>query len=197
MLPDYYYHIFISYSRLGDVPGWVHTHFLPVLTNRMDAVWNESPQIFIDQKIDVGSDWPEDLANALHHSCCMLAIWSPSFFRSKWCMAEWETMLAREQQTGLRSRGHTMGLVYPVVFSDGEYFPEAAKRTQSKFDLKDYTYPYPQFRNTPEYLKFHDKMTEVANGLVRLLQEVPPWNAAWTVVRPPPNTLDEPRFKRL
>jgi len=61
MPPGYHYHIFISYSRSGDVPSWVHTHFLPVLTNRMDAVLNERPQIFIDQQIDVGSDWPESL----------------------------------------------------------------------------------------------------------------------------------------
>jgi len=197
MVSGYEYHVFISYNRSGDVGEWVRTHFHPVLRRRLESVLKEEPRIFIDEKLDVGSDWPHSLADALHKSSYMLAVWTPSYFRSKWCMAEWETILERERRSGLRAPGHTGGLVYPVVYSDGESFPEEAKRIQSRLDLHDYAYPYEQFKKTEKYLHFFDKVTDIANELKTRLDTVPQWDAEWPRLRPDPEGPAAPHFARL
>src|SRR5262245_60206696 len=112
MRKGYQHHFFISYSRSGDVPDWLDNHFLPVLTNRLIAVMDENPKIFVDKRIETGSDWPEVLANALRRSCYMVAIWTPHYFRSRWCLAEWESMRFRERQLKTLSTSTKKGLVY-------------------------------------------------------------------------------------
>ena len=97
ILSGYKYHIFISYRRAGEAGEWVHNHFFPVLKGRLESMLPEEPKIFIDENIEKGSKWPEKLAQALHQSRCMIAVWSPGYFRSTWCVAEWETLLARER----------------------------------------------------------------------------------------------------
>jgi len=197
LIDGYKHHVFVSYARSGDIPGWLHTHFVPVLTNRLEAILDEDPDIFVDQKIEVGTDWPDVLDEALNQSCCMIAVWSPKYFRSKWCLAEWETMLAREEKLGLKSNG-SPGLVYPVVYSGGKSFPEIARRTQQRVDLSGYAYPYPQFRNTDKFLAFHDKVSEIADDLQQWLDNVPPWSPDWERIKKPEmSEPDPPRFRRL
>ena len=196
MFEGYKHHIFISYSRSGDVPDWLHNHFLPVLSNRLEAVLDEDPQIFVDRDIPYGAEWPDALADALRHSCHLLAVWSPRYFRSSWCLAEWRTMLEREKALGLRPGGDP-GLVYPVVFSDGEHFPEEAKKMQYRTDLRDFAYPYPQFRTSEKYLNFHDRMVGIANDIKDRLARTPKWDGSWTEVRPEPEPLGRQRFQRL
>ena len=197
MAPSYQYHIFISYSRAGEARKWVHNHFLPVLKARLESVLSEAPAIFIDQDIEVGSAWPQKLADALHQSCCMVAVWTPSYFRSKWCVAEWKTILERERRAGLKAPGNTGGLVYPVVYSNGDSFPAEAKQTQSRFDLREFAYPYPQFSKSMKYLAFFDKMTVVADELKTRLATVPEWDTTWPTLRPSPELPAQPQFVRL
>jgi hypothetical protein len=160
-------------------------------------VLHEEPSVFVDQDIDYGSDWPDTLAHALHRSCHMLAIWSPSYFRSKWCVAEWETIRERERQAGLRTGGIGTSLIYPVVYSDGESFPPDAKRTQSRVDLHDYAYPYEQFKKSEKYLAFFDKITLIADELKTRLDSVPDWNAEWPMLKPQSVAIPQPQFARL
>jgi len=159
-------------------------------------VLGEDPEVFFDGQLEVGADWPEALAEALNYSCCMVAVWSPTYFRSKWCMAEWQTMSAREQEFGIKLDG-LPGLVYPVVYSDGDYFPEEAKRTQQKRDLQDYAYPYAQFKNSEKYLIFHDKVAEIAKDLEKWLRRIPDYSSDWQSVRPEPTAPYLPKFRRL
>jgi TIR domain len=197
MLHGYSYHYFISYSRSGDAGKWVHNHFFPVLKGRLEAILGEPPALFIDQDIEVGSAWPQKLADALHQSRCMVAVWTPSYFRSPWCVAEWETVLERERRVGLKMPGNCGGLVYPVVYSNGDSFPSEAKQTQSRFDFREYAYPYKQFTKTMKYLTFFDKVSELAEQLKRKLDTVPDWDATWPTLRPSPNLPMQPQFVRL
>lgn len=197
MLTGYEYHLFISYPRSGDVSEWVLNHFLPRLANCLESTMSDVPRIFVDEEVETGSDWPQKLADALHRSCCLLTVWTPPYFRSKWCMAEWQTFLSRERNLGFKTSENPSGLVYPVVFSDGDYFPDEAKRTQSRRDLIDCTYPQPQFRNVSKYLEFHDKVGKIAHELDQWLVHVPPWDPNWQPVRPDPLPPYIPRFARL
>ena len=82
----YKYHIFISYSRSGDVPERIRNHFLPVLANQLDGLLNEEPEIFVDYSIDIGTKWPDILCEALQRSRCLLSVWTLRYFRSGWCL---------------------------------------------------------------------------------------------------------------
>ncbi len=197
MIDDYEYHLFMSYSRSGDVPEWLYNHFLPVLRNRLDAVLPEEPQLFIDKDIEKGSDWPETLSNALHRSCYLLAILTPRYFRSEWCLAEWQTMRARENQIKTTTKNNVPRLIYPIVFSDGEHFPEEAKRMQWRTEMHQYAYPYPQFRKTERYLVFHDVVGEIADELAKKLKLAPPWNSKWESMTPDSKLSLIPKFPRF
>jgi hypothetical protein len=181
----------------SNVPEWLENHFLPVLKKRLEAELNEDPRLFIDKQTEVGADWPETLADALNRSCCLIAIWSPHYFRSTWCLAEWETIKYREQEAGFRTNNNSCGLIYPVVFSDGEWFPEEAKRMQYRDDFRNFAYPYKQFRESQLYLEFHDRVAEVARQLVERLKQVPPWNLKWQSIRPSSTPPFIPTFQRL
>lgn len=176
---------------------WVRNHLCPVLRRQLESEMNEEPRVFVDEDIDTGSAWPELLARKLHRSCCLLTVWTPQFFRSKWCLAEWKSMQLREQRLGLLTTENPKGLVYPVVFADGDFFPEEAKRIQSRLDLRDYAYPYLQFRESAKYLDFHDKVRQVAQELVRMLGRTPAWDSNWESFRPEPETPLAVSFKRL
>lgn len=193
----YIYHAFISYSRSGVAAEWLHNHFLPVLIDCLTNELPEQPELFVDAQIDVGADWPLNLVDALHHSCYMIALWTPPYFRSTWCVAEWNTMRQRERHLGLHTSANTAGLIYPIVLGDGDSFPLDARRTQQQRDLKQYAYPYRQFRDSQKYLAFHDTVQQIALDFAQLLTCVPTWNPDWKPAEPtvlPPFT---PRFSRL
>ena len=199
MEQGYEYHVFVSYRRSGDVGEWVNNHFHPLLVRRLEALLNEEPRVFIDREMDIGTDWPSRLSDALHKSCCMVAVWSPSYFRSKWCLAEWQTIVERERMEGLKAPPSHAGLTYPVVYSDGDSFPAEAQAVQSRLDMHDFAYPFEQFRKSEKYLAFFDRMHEVAEDVTARLRTAPVWNADWP--RMPSSTaqmqLASPHFTRL
>jgi hypothetical protein len=124
-----------SYLRNGKpqetaVGAWVKQVFYPELC----ALWNEQQpdaQVFLDEEsIPTGAHWPSYLKEAIRDSRCLLPIWSPPYFGSRWCKAELESMRLREKQCNIHlAQGR--GLVVPVVFHDGDSFPAEARFTQN------------------------------------------------------------------
>lgn len=180
----YEYDIFLSYPRQGSVGIWVHQHFLPLLQESLDGQLADSPKIFVDGAQPTGVTWPANIQKALLESRLLVAVWTPPYFRSDWCKAEWTSMLEREMVLEKQGLKPARGLVYPVVYSDGKHFDPRAKATQQR-SLRDYTYPYPSFKDTVAYLAFHDAMKEVAFEIEEHLNAIPPWDPTWTVVLPP------------
>lgn len=181
---DYEYDIFLSYTRKPPVGTWVKNHFLPLLEEWLGAFSPEEPRIYVDWQQQTGVHWPANLRRALKYSRCLVAVWSPFYFRSSWCVAEWQSMREREKLLGLGTHDKPKGLVYPVVFSDGLHFPEEAKRTQY-VDLSLWNIPYEHYRNTDRYIEFTEKMQFVAQDLAKFVVLAPPWQNDWPVVEPP------------
>ena len=179
MEPGYEYHVFVSYKRSGDVGEWVHNHFHPLLVRRLEALLDEDPRVFIDREIDIGADWPTRLSDALHKSCCLVSIWTPSYFRSKWCLAEWQTIAERERIEVASNVGNRLSLTYPIVYSDGDSFPVEAKSVQGRLDMHDFAYPFEQFRRSEKYMAFFDRMHDVAESVAARINSVPAWNDNW------------------
>jgi hypothetical protein len=183
MAEDYAYDVFVSYRHKQPVMDWVKNHFHPLLDQRLpDAMPVEhETKIFVDfDEIETGAAWPAKLREALRKSRCIVAVWSPEYFRSEWCMAEWRTFVERERLLGLPA--DRQRLIYPVVFADGEHFPHDAKETQHR-DLKKWNLPHLSFRNSLEFLDFDKEVQAVANELATMILKVPAWNE-WPILLP-------------
>ncbi len=142
MPEDYRYDIFISYlhtnpnGREAATYTWVREYVHPELERWLpeSVPRGHQTQVFLDDiNIKIGTEWPLVLQQALQTSRCLLAVLSRQYFSSKWCLAEWNTMLEREKLLGLRTREKPSGLIYPIIFSgEEEDFDEAAKTIQQK-----------------------------------------------------------------
>lgn len=93
--------------------------------------------------------------------------------------------------------GSVPALTYPIVFGDGEFFPDDAKATQQTLDLKRFAYPYRQFRDTALYLEFDDTVRRIAEELTRRLVMLPPWCPTWPTLSPDPEPQPLPVFPRI
>jgi hypothetical protein len=185
-MSDYGYDIFLSYSRRGgNAARWVQTHLVEVLTKCLEDELGRTPKVFLDTRMETGTKWPLELERGLRRSRMLLAVLSPLYFKSEWCLAEWESMALREHSVGMTSPEAPNGLIFPLVYSDGESFPESARERQSR-SVKDWGYPYPQFASSLAYLDFHDEMKSVAAELGAQLEAVPAWREGWPIERPRP-----------
>lgn len=197
---DYQYDVFLSYRREWPALDWVQNHF----SWRLEKLLGEfmppahAPKIFVDTKeIETGQEWPLVLREALKNSRCLVAVWSPEYFRSKWCVAELGSMMEREKLLGYRTEANPESrLVYPVVFNDGIHFPDYTKGILGR-DLRTWNYPDPIFAKTKKIVGFHDEMKSLAEELANLILQVPPWREDWPIVTPPaapPATVHVPRL---
>lgn len=195
-MPGYEFDVFISYIHRGNPHGWMHNNFLPRLRDCLDDHLSHDPKVFIDETMPVGVNWPVRLENALNRSKIMVAIFSPQYFRSRWCLAEWETMVARERLFGLNSAAQPHGLIFPILFSDSDNFPQYAKE-RTWHDLTAWNRPDLSFQQSLAFEGFHEQVQDIAIKLAKLLPRVPDWQPDWPTHRPDPPTRPTtpiPRF---
>jgi TIR domain len=183
---DYQYDVFLSYPVHSLAGEWVRNHFLPVLKEELDAQ-TPNPRLFCWTENEVGVIWDKKLEIAHATSKVMVAVLTPPyFFQSRWCPIEWHTMVERERiaQLGLEL-DWTDSLICPVLFSDGSNLPVGARRVTS-LDFRDWAFPEPVFRQTPEFIRFRRKVRELAEMIVsnRLLI-APRWSRGWPVIHSP------------
>ncbi len=170
----------MSYRHETPVLDWGRNHFFPLLRQRLPAAMPATPRIFIDEdSIEKGARWPATLRKGLKTAKCMVAIWTPEYFRSSWCLTEWHSMRDRETQLGLDPA--RAGLIYPIVFADGQHFPQEAKDTQSGKDFTDWNYPHAVFRQSTEYLKFDRAVQQLCQELADMIQRAPAWQQDFPV----------------
>jgi hypothetical protein len=176
---DYEFDVFVSYRRKGNPLHWVRNHFFPRLRDCLDDHLEKEPNLFIDEQMEIGSIWPDRLEDALSRTKILVSVYSPQYFRSRWCLAEWQSMADREKLLGHK------GLIYPVLFSDSENFPSFARERVWR-DLKKWNLPDPSFQQSPNWHGFHQQVEDIAIDLDRLLKVVPDWRPDWPVHRPDP-----------
>ena len=183
---DYDFDIFLSYPRKGNPGRWVHHHFHPLLRDCLNDHLGHDVQIFLDTEQPTGIPWPDHLKEALQKSRLLVAVWTPLYFRSSWCVAEWKSMLAREDLLDGEGQKPLRGLVYPIKYSDGDHFDQRAKDTLYRRDLSEFAFPYSCFTDSTKYLDFHATMNTVAVELEHHLQDTPPWRPNWPLIEPVP-----------
>lgn len=195
-MSGYEFDVFISYSRSNNSSNWVRNHFHARLLDCLDDQLGTTPRVFRDEEMERGVHWPNRLANALLRSKIMVAIYTAPYFRSRWCMAEWQSMRDREAMLGLTGSERAQGLVYPILVADSENFPPEA-RYRTWWDFKRWYRPDLVFQQTKRWLGFHQEVEKVAIDLARLLPQVPHWEPGWPIERPDPPLpppVQVPRF---
>jgi FxsC-like protein len=79
--------------------------------------------------IELGADWPARLTEALATARVLVAVCSPSYFRSEVCGKEWQLFTRIDHQR--RGSGDRPANLLPITWVRSPRLPEAARRLQS------------------------------------------------------------------
>ena len=134
----YEHDVFVSYKRDLETLHWLGEHFVPLLAHRLSLELGREVDIYVHEitaHITPGASWPLELGRELASSRTLIALWTRTYFNSRWCTEEMCRMLAREKETGCRTAENSYGLVVPMVIHDGEDFPQDLEHVQ-RIELK-------------------------------------------------------------
>ncbi len=182
----YQYDIFISYKRSNTGTRWVRNYLYPLLNDRLQQNSPVEVRLSCDFQIEDGALWPAEIENRIQNSAILLAVWSAEYFRSSWCMAEWQSFRRREASLGLSSRKKPTGLVYPIRYADGDHFHPDAKLTQCQKDFSTLNCAEEALRNSNDYLDFDRLVSQMAIDLVHRLNRAPNWRRNFPIAKPRP-----------
>lgn len=188
---SYKYDIFVSYKRHNKTNAW-HLGLLEILEVWLSQELQRDARIFFDSEdIKTGDRWKEKLAEALLHSRCLLCLWSPMYFQSKWCVVEWQAFLEREERCG-------GGLIIPANIHDGTHYPNAAKAIQSR-DFSRFASTSPRFWDSHLALEFEqDHLKSFAEELRQAILASPEFCNSFPLPEAPDQELmiGEAKFQR-
>jgi hypothetical protein len=172
----YDFEIFFSYKRSPESNSW-HSGLKDALAHWVsEELDGEDVRIFFDlENINVGSVWKAKISRALCSSKCLVAVWSPEYFRSKYCVAEWLTFDRRSKLTNRE-------LIAPASRQDGKFFPIDARALQiAKFN--DYALIATKFWETAYAAQFEvDLIKPFARDVAKLIREAPDFVDSFPVV---------------
>jgi hypothetical protein len=180
----YRYDVFVSYKREPPNKRLV-TPWLREVLDRIEywlrqEVGGRGVHFFFDEEsIEVGDDWPDEIRDALLSAKCLLPVWAPEYFHSRWCVAEWKSFLAREQLISGRTQQRCR-LTAPIKFHDGSWFPPEAQRVQ-QLDLSTYAGTTQAFWASPRADELDRRIMTFAPALARVISGAPPYEAGWPV----------------
>jgi len=190
---DYEYDAFLSYRRDKLVLEWIIEFEARLKFWLSQELGGRDARIFVDRDcIEIGDRWPDSVRAGIRSSKCMIGIWSPRYFQSRWCVSEWHSFLAREQQVELGV--HT--LVAPVRFHDGEYFPSQAANVQC-VDFSNYTATIPAFWQSQRAVEFEGPLKAFARSVAAVVRRAPPFRPDWPVVESEPLEPPNVELRRL
>jgi len=182
---SYEYEAFFSYKRDPESDDW-HAKVKTKLEFWLkQELKKPNVRIFFDtEEIRSGMRWRQKLATALKQSRCIVCVWSPLYFQSKWCVSEWKTFLAREEKT-------KKDLVMPASYFDGETFPpQASARQFPKFN--DYASTMPSFWTTALADTFErERLRPFAHELAAMITNAPEYNEDFPISEVPDDQVEE------
>lgn len=168
----YRHHVFISYCRDPHAwTAWTRDEFRHLMAIYLKEELGIAPDIFVDDRMEEGADWPTELGEHLATSRIMVPIFSGDYFGSAWCLHELDLMLERSKTTG-QAR-----LIVPVVVHDGNLIPKEAARIQPA-DFKVFRVAYIQ-RGTTLYQEFSQRMKALAPSLRAAILSAPQYSDDW------------------
>jgi hypothetical protein len=132
-------------------------------------------RMFMDlEGLSTGDHWKSKLSHALKHSKCLVAVWSPEYFQSAYCLSEWKAFQDRAQIVGHENTA----LVAPIRFHDGEHFPLEAREVHMA-DFREHTSIVEGFWTTSKAVELGDLIKRFAGDVARLVEKAPEFDPAW------------------
>jgi hypothetical protein len=192
----YEWDLFISYRRKPGIRAWVLELLRPQLEEWLAETVAYEPKLFVDESIETGATWPEALRVAISKSRLLVPVLTATYFRSAWCLAELETMFARENLLGLRAPGTAEGLILPILWAGRELFPEHVAQIQHT-DFTAWAYRPPFFTDSAHNVAFQGAVKDFAEKVARRLTCAPEWQEGWPIRLPRPAAPSEFRLPRL
>jgi TIR domain len=164
---DYRYDIFLSVKRDDTFGDWLRSHFIPLFFSylKQDVIVKchrkFSDYFFYEQTLRPGDPWPDELKDGIRRSRVALALCSPEYFYSDWCLTEFYSFLNRGGK-----------VLVPVSIYDGEAFPKDARNIQSA-DLSQYVLVGKGFKDTERYIEFQDKLKTLSKDVAERIGAAP------------------------
>lgn len=169
----YKHHIFFSYKRDPLTIDW-HREVVARIKLYVCMELNldrKDFHVFFDEKtIEAGDEWVEELSDAIKSSKCLVAIWSPDYFHSPWCLTEFHSFLKRQED--LKKKGIKAGLIIPASYHDGQHFPSEAKAIQF-LDFTEYASTISAFWRSSDAVEFEKKIKEFAKSIANKIENAP------------------------
>lgn len=195
---QYEFEVFVSYRRgeclrpggaiqLAEEGRWVHDVFLPDFRARLDHYY-PGARLAFDAALPYGATWDPKLQAWLKCSKCMVAIWSPMYFRSKYCRSELHSMLERERALAEDGAGAAPRLVIPLAFADGQWFDDEAKARQWAKDFASFSGFVKPIQHEKRRHAFVRALDRLCEQVCQAIQAAPAWqeNFPWVEVEPLP-----------
>lgn len=170
---DYEHDIFISYRREENWTSWTRDLFCWLLRSYLQQDLSRTPKIFVDERLEVGSDWVHELATHLARSRVVVAIFSGDYFASPWCLHELDLIIERQQAT---ANAHS-GILIPLIAHDGDLIPTVVDRTLHR-DVSPFRRVGFGLQN-PRFGDFSDLVHDVSKEIARRILAAPPFDEAW------------------
>jgi hypothetical protein len=169
---NYRYDLFISYKAHPSWNFWSRNLLYEFIQGYLIDALPDNPNVFIDDHTQTGENWANKLGEALGSTRVMLAVLTPPYFKSQWCVHELDLM----HQRLLNTKGS--GIIMPTIASgDGSYIPMEIERLQIK-DLKRYRYLDLQ-RGTPRCQEFSQEVKYLTDEIAKAIYEAPPFDPSW------------------
>ena len=145
---DYLWDVFLSYSFKTDVKEWVKNKFVKKFVDDLESnliqhgLYPPPARVYVaPREMKPGEIWPTALQEALKRSKVLVAICSPHYFVSGWCISEWNTFLKRAPEliVPLLYYGtdqYLLPRVNPIQYSDFRDFREIPGGRVPRFNQK-------------------------------------------------------------
>jgi hypothetical protein len=172
----YQHDVFISYRRDEDWTPWTRDHFKRVLRPYLKRDLGREPDIFLDERIEIGADWIDSLGENLAKSKVLVALFSKDYFGSDWCVHELDLVVERARRCESGNLPEAR-LIIPVVVHDGEQIPDPVARIQ-RADISKYWIVCIQ-REAPEYTGFSIAIKALSPCVARAVETAPAFDDKW------------------
>lgn len=177
--------VFISYAHIDNVPlkkdesGWI-TIFHRALESRLTQLMGEKPKIWRDPKLQGNDEFAEEIVSKLHKAKILLAIISPRYLKSQWCMKELQGFIkAAESSGGLHDDNKSRIFKIVKTYVPYEEHPDEIRGLLGfeffhfdELDEKCRPYEFMPKEGSRYYNEFWEKLDDVAWELHKFIKEI-------------------------
>jgi FxsC-like protein len=181
------YLFFLSYAREDNKSDGLVKKFYEDLCKDIAGKIAAHPNevgFFDGAEIEPGALWDQKLASALQQSSVFIAIYSPYYFKKKFCGKEWAVFSSRVEAyaNSLPQAAEFPRLMFPVLWQKEDYvlpnIPTALSKIQYKYDAYGKAYAEQGLRTMLRNKKFRQQYDDfipvLADNVIKAAQKHKP-----------------------